>query len=259
MGDVVLTIPFWFELTATITGALSGSMSASRAQFDFFGTMVIATIMGLFGGVMRDIMLQNYGIYAFQKPELIVACVITAFIVFYFGRLVVYLDRVIDIIDGLSVGLWVIISAGKALSAGLGVVPAIILGTITAVGGGITRDVIMNRPVTAFQPGSLYGSAALIGALVYSLMKTNNVLNDWAAIIGIALVMAIRFSSVAFGWRTKPSRDLTVPMADAMAKPVRSIKYVRKAPIAQNGGKDPRILGGKPDKPRTTRGETKGK
>lgn len=70
MLETVLTIPFWVELAATVAGAIAGSMSASRAQYDLFGTMVIATIMGLFGGVMRDILLQNYGIYAFKTPRL---------------------------------------------------------------------------------------------------------------------------------------------------------------------------------------------
>jgi uncharacterized membrane protein YeiH len=226
MLEVVLTIPFWFELAATITGAISGSMSASRAQYDIFGTMVMATIMGLFGGVMRDMMLQDYGIYAFQKPELIIACVVTAFIVFYFGRLVTYLDPVIDIIDSLSVGLWVVISAGKALSAGLTIVPAVILGTITAVGGGITRDVIMNRPVSAFKPGSLYGSAALIGALVFSLMKSYHILDGWSPILCVLLVVIIRFASMIFGWRTKPAHDLSAPVTDAVITPLR--KLVKK-------------------------------
>ncbi len=223
MLEVVLTIPFWFELVATLTGAVSGSMSASRAQYDIFGTMVIATIVGLFGGVMRDVLLQNYGIYAFQKPELIIGCVIMAFIVFYFGRLITYLDKVIDLIDGLSVGLWAVISVGKALSAGLTIVPAVILGTITAVGGGIIRDVVMNKPVAAFKPGSLYGTAALIGSIVFALMKTYHILDIWSAVMCVALIVIIRFGTQALGWHTKPARDLTTPITEAMIKPVNTI------------------------------------
>jgi uncharacterized membrane protein YeiH len=238
MLETVLTIPFWFELAATITGAISGSMAASRARYDLFGTIVIATIMGLFGGVVRDVLLQNYGIYAFQKPELIIACVATAIIVFYFGRLTTYFDPAIDIIDSLSVGLWAVISAGKALSAGLTIVPAVILGTVTAVGGGITRDIIMNKPVSAFQPGSPYGSAALIGSLVFSLMKSYHILDGYSAALCVVLVIAIRFSSVAFGWRTKPSRDLTVPVADAMAKPVRALQHKRRSSNMATNEKD---------------------
>ncbi len=223
MLEVVLTIPFWFEMVATVTGAISGAMSASRAKFDIIGAMAIATLVGLFGGVMRDVMLQNYGIYAFQKPELIVACVIAAIVVFYFGRLVNYLDPVVDLIDSLSVGLWGIISVGKALSAGVGIVPAVVLGIVTAVGGGIVRDVIMNKPVAVFQAGTLYGGAAVIGCIVFALMKTNHIFDAWSSYACVALVVLLRYLSLWFGWRTKPSRDLTGDVVDAVAKPVRAI------------------------------------
>ena len=230
MLEVVLAIPFWFEMLATITGAISGSMSASRAQYDLFGTMIIAIIMGLFGGILRDILLQDYGIYAFQRPELIIACVITAFIVFYFGRLTTYLNPVIDIVDGLSVGMWAIISAGKGLSAGLGIVPAVVLGTVVSIGGGVMRDIMMNKQINAFRPGSLYGTAALVGTAIFAVMKSFHILDEWSPIICLLLIMGIRFGSMAFGWHTTPAHDLTQTVSDVVAQPVRTIRYKRRTP-----------------------------
>ena len=173
MLDVALTIPFWLELAAALTGGLSGAMSAVRARYDIFGVACIAIITGLAGGIMRDILLQNYGIYAFQKPTLIIACAIAGVVVFYFGKLATYLDPIVDLLDNLSVALWAVISVSKSLSAGLDIIPSIILGTITAVGGGILRDICMNREPEAFQAGALYGSAALVGCIVYALMSQN--------------------------------------------------------------------------------------
>ena len=224
MLEVVLPIPFWFEMVATISGSISGAMAATRARYDIFGTIIIATILGLFGGVIRDVMLQDYGIYAFQHPIFIIGCVITAGIVFYFGTLVTYLNRFIDVIDALVVGMWAILGAGKAISAGMGIVPSIILGIVTAIGGGITRDVLMNRPVRAFQPGTLYGTAALIGTTIYCLMRTYHILDDYSAVLCAALIITIVLLSMTFDWRTKPSKDLTVPLSDAMAKPVRALR-----------------------------------
>lgn len=228
MLEIVLTIPPWFEFLATITGAIGGAMAASRARYDILGTIVMATIMGLFGGVIRDIMLQNYGIYAFQRPELIVTCVITGIVVFYFGTLVTYLNRAIDLIDTVSIGLWAVISAGKALSAGLGVVPAVILGLISAIGGGVTRDVIMNRPVKAFQPGSLSGTAVILGLILYCALRSFNILDDYSAYICALLIIALQLGAMVFGWRTKPAHDLTDVVADAVAKPVRALRDPHK-------------------------------
>lgn len=223
MLEVVLAVPFWLELAAALTGGLSGAMSAVRARYDIFGVVCIALTAGLAGGIMRDLLLQNYGIYAFQKPELLMACAGAGVLVFYFGKLATYLDPIVDLLDNLSVALWAVISVGKGLSAGLDIVPSIILGTVTAVGGGILRDVFMNREPEAFQAGALYGSAALLGSIVYALMKQNHILDQYAALACAVIVLGLRYASLFFGWRTTPPRDYTDKVASAVTRPVRSV------------------------------------
>ena len=223
MLEVVLTIPFWLELAAALTGGLSGAMSAVRARYDIFGVVCIALTAGLAGGIMRDLLMQNYGIFAFQKPELLLACAGAGVIVFYFGKLATYLDPVVALLDNLSVALWAVISVGKGLSAGLDVVPSIILGTVTAVGGGILRDVFMNREPEAFQAGAMYGSAALIGSTVYALMAQNHVLDQYAPYACVAIVLGLRYASLFFGWKTTPPKDYTDVVTSAVARPVKSV------------------------------------
>ncbi|MEQ3362110.1 trimeric intracellular cation channel family protein [Raoultibacter massiliensis] len=240
MLETVLAVPFWLELAAALTGGLSGAMSAVRARYDIFGTVCIACTCGLLGGVIRDVLLQNYGIYAFQKPTLILACAIAGVVVFYFGKLATYLDPIVDLLDNISVALWAVISVGKGLSAGLDIIPSIILGTITAVGGGIMRDVFMNREPEAFQAGTLYGSAALIGSTAFALMKQNHLpeqlsslshmLDQWAPFACVALVLILRYASLLFGWRTKPPRDYSDVVTKAVARPVKSVARRVKPP-----------------------------
>ena len=233
MFEPVLAVPFWLELAAALTGGISGAMSAVRARYDIFGTVCIACTCGLLGGVIRDVLLQNYGIYAFQKPTLILACAIAGVVVFYFGKLATYLDPIVDLLDNISVALWAVISVGKGLSAGLDIIPSIILGTVTAVGGGIMRDVFMNREPEAFQAGTLYGSAALVGATAFALMKQNhlpeqmaalnNLLEQWAPFACVALVLILRYASLFFGWRTSPPRDYSDVVTRAVSRPVKSV------------------------------------
>ena len=223
MLDVALTIPFWLEMAAALTGGLSGAMSAVRGRFDIFGVVCIAIITGLAGGILRDILLQNYGIYAFQKPTLIIACAIAGVVVFYFSKLATYLDPIVDLLDNLSVALWAVISVSKSLSAGLDIIPSIILGTITAVGGGILRDIMMNREPEAFQAGALYGSAALIGCIAYALMSQNHILDNYAALTCVVLVLGLRYASLFFGWRTSPPRDYSDVVTRVVSRPVKSV------------------------------------
>lgn len=226
MLEVVLTIPFWLELAASLTGGPSGAMSAVRARYDLFGVACIAIVTGLAGGIIRDILLQQYGIYAFQKPSLILACVIAGVVVFYFGKLTTYLDPIVDLLDNLSVALWAIVSVGKSMSAGLDIIPATILGTITAVGGGICRDICMNREPGAFQAGPLYGSAALLGSLAFALMRQNHILSDYAAPTCVILVLGVRYTSLFFGFKTRPPRDYS----NVITKPVKTVASRMKPP-----------------------------
>ena len=113
--EAALTIPFWLELMATIAGALSGSIHAVKHNYDFFGVVCLACITGLSGGIVRDILLQNYGIYAFQHWELIAACMVGAVPVFFFARLLGKLDLPMDIMDTISIALYAVIGAGKGV------------------------------------------------------------------------------------------------------------------------------------------------
>ena len=240
MGDVAISIPFWLELAACLTGGLSGAMSAVRARYDLTGCLIIAFVTGLGGGITRDLLLQDVGIYAFQNPSLIVCTLIGGIIVFYFGRLATYLDPIVDLLDNTSVAIWAIIGAGKSLNAGVGIIPSILLGTITAIGGGIMRDVFMNRSPEAFQAGTLYGSAAAIGCTFYVLMRHFAIFPELAGPICAVIVIGIRYCSLAFGWRTRPAHDYSDAAIKVVAKPMKFIAKKAHVPI----GKTTRDRGG---------------
>lgn len=155
--ETAFDLPFWFEFAATVTGGLSGGMSAVRARYDIFGTVAIACITGMGGGIIRDILLQNYGLYAFQSPWFLLSCALAGVAVFYFGKLATYLDPIVDLLDNISVALWAIIGASKSLSAGLTVIPSVVLGTITSTAGASPRRAHEPPPV-AFQTGPIYGA-----------------------------------------------------------------------------------------------------
>ncbi len=231
--ETAFTLPFWFELAATITGGLSGGMSAVRARYDIFGCVAIACITGMGGGIIRDILLQNYGLYAFQSPWFLLSCALAGVAVFYFGKLATYLDPIVDLLDNISVALWAIIGASKSLSAGLGIIPSVVLGTITAIGGGISRDVLMNRPPVAFQTGPIYGSAALIGCIVYCPLKAGGILPDSAGALCAALIMGLRYLSLIMGWRTKPPRDYSDRVVESVVRPARFIARKVHVPVGK--------------------------
>lgn len=234
--DTAFSLPFWFEFAATITGGLSGGMSAVRARYDIFGTVAIACITGMGGGIIRDVLLQGYGqygLYAFQSPWFLLSCAIAGMVVFYFGKLATYLDPIVDLLDNISVALWAIIGASKSLSAGLGIIPSVVLGTITAVGGGISRDVLMNRAPVAFQTGPVYGSAALVGCIIYCPLKANGILPDTAGMICAGIILLLRYLSLIMGWRTKPPRDYSDTVVKSVTRPAHFIARKVHVPVGK--------------------------
>ncbi len=207
MLEGVITVPFWVELIASLTGAISGSMHAVKHEYDIFGVISLACVGGLAGGVIRDMLLQDYGIYAFQRWELIIVCIVCAIFVFFFCRLFERLDLPMDILDTISMALFAILGVSKSFAAGYAVLPCAIIGTITAAGGGVMRDILIVREPKIFKSGTLYASAAFIGAFVFALMKEFSLLPNAAPGLCMALILVLRFASMFFHIETRPARD----------------------------------------------------
>lgn len=150
------------DLTGVFANALLGGAVARRHGFDPVGFAALAIVSGLGGGLIRDTLLQHgtpvsLTNYAYLTTALIGAAV--AFAVRFEGRL---WDRLFPFVDALALGCWAAAGAQKTLSFGLGWLPAILLGTVTAVGGGAVRDIAVGSVPTIFGGNTLYATCAVI-------------------------------------------------------------------------------------------------
>ena len=219
--SVAVQVPAAFEITATFAGALAGALVGVRLKFDLVGTMTLAVVSGLGGGIIRDVLLQKYGIYALENPRLLVAAIVAALVVFFFFSLADRLQWSLFLVDALSLGIFAAIGSDKALLAGLLVIPAILLGTITAVGGGVLRDVLTNDVPQVLRPGGFYASVAVAGSVTYvALVTWLNVVKPLALLATVALVVGLRLLTHWLGWQTPTATDLTPLIASAPQKAV---------------------------------------
>jgi uncharacterized membrane protein YeiH len=143
---------------------ISGGLAGVQARLDLFGVGVIAAIVGLSGGVLRDVLLGTKPVVVFDWR--VVISVMGAAIVSYVfrGRLVDWKDSV-EVFDAIGLSLFCVIGTYISLQDHSGPIPAIILGTITAIGGGIVRDILLRRIPAVLREG-LYAIPALLGATV---------------------------------------------------------------------------------------------
>lgn len=167
MGNVPVTDLFRaLDLTGVFANAVLGGVIARRAKLDPVGFVALAVLSGLGGGIIRDTLLQHgtpialtdyaYMLTAFGGAAL-------TFLVRVEGRLWL---RVWPVVDALALGCWAAAGAQKTLDAGLGWLPAVLLGTITAVGGGAVRDIVLRRVPAVLGGNTLYATCAVAASAV---------------------------------------------------------------------------------------------
>jgi uncharacterized membrane protein YeiH len=158
------------DLTGVLANAMLGGVMARAARLHPVGFVALAILSGLGGGMIRDTLLQHGTPVALTDPAYIPAALIGAAIAFFLpvgGRL---WNVAFPLVDALALGCWAATGALKTLSVGLAVLPALLLGTITAVGGGMTRDIFLRRVPQIFAGGTLYTTSAVLASGVMVML-----------------------------------------------------------------------------------------
>lgn len=215
-------LPIPFELAAIFAGALSGAMTAVSRRFDLTGLVLLAMVNGLGGGIMRDVLLQDYGIFALEHPRALIAVLVASAVGAFFFSFAERIKPVLGVIDAVSLGLFAIAGVDRALVAGLTGLPAILLGTVTAIGGGILRDLLCDREPQVMRRGSLFSVAAVAASSIYVTMVTwLNFAKPVGMIVAGVVALVLRAGSLLRGWKSPEPIDLT----DVVASVPRSILH----------------------------------
>lgn len=222
----VLTVPWSIDYFSVIVGVLTGALFACDRKLDIIGTVVLGLVTGYGGGVIRDMLLQDHGMYFTSHPDLIVICIAICVFVFYFRGLFRHLDATVFLADALSVGLFALAGASKAYSLDQGFVLSVILGAITAVGGGAVRDICVGETPGIFQQSNFYAVAGLGGSLVFVGMAYAGAPLPLAGTACVFVVAFLRYWSVYFDWHTRNEADLTPRVARGAAKVKRIVSGV---------------------------------
>ena len=202
MDAGVIEVPLWTNALAIGIGSLQGAMYASGfrdRKLDLLGIAIIGVATGLGGGFLRDILLARTPL-ALTEDWYIGVAVGSALLGMLFGRIMSRIDWLITTLDALTIGLFGAIGVTTALNMGLPNVPAIFVGVISAVGGGVLRDMLLNMPISVMHVGSLYAVAA--GAGTFALIAMNSLGSGLvaASIACVTITTAIRLLAVRFGW-----------------------------------------------------------
>lgn len=219
--DIAQSLPLLFEPTETLTifwaidyfsvivGVITGALFACNHKLDLVGVITLGLITGYGGGIIRDLLMKDANVYFTSHPDLIVLCCALCIFVFYFRGIFSHVKAVIFLCDSLSVGLFALAGASKAVSYHESFVVAVALGALTAVGGGALRDICVGETPGIFRQSNFYAVAGFGGSLLYCLLARMGVPVLVAGCGCVFIVVFLRYWSVYFDWKTTQEADLT--------------------------------------------------
>ena len=185
------------DLAGTFAFGLSGGLEGVRARLDLYGVVVLAGVVGLVGGITRDILLGALPPATFSDWRYLVTVAAAGLVAFFAGPTLERLYRPLNILDAAGLSLFCVTGATKALQFHVGPIQAVLLGVKTAPGGGVVRDVLV-REAPAVCGKELYAVPALIGAAI--VVATAELGHPNAAAITAAIVcFLIRMVGLHFG------------------------------------------------------------
>jgi uncharacterized membrane protein YeiH len=190
------------DLVGTFAFALNGALTAVRlVRVDIVGVVTLGMITALGGGIVRDVLLGAVPPATFVDWRYLAVAAAGGLIAFAFSRPLGRLAGSIDVMDAAGLSLFAVTGASKALGLGAGPVQAIVLGTVTAVGGGTVRDVLI-RQVPGVLSSGLYAVPAMAGATLVVLAGiggVDEVLGAPVALGAAAVCFVIRLAGLHFG------------------------------------------------------------
>ncbi|MCL2503432.1 MAG: TRIC cation channel family protein [Coriobacteriia bacterium] len=217
-------LPVAFEIAAIFTGALSGAMRGVNRKLDITGVIMLALVNGLGGGMLRDVLLGQ-DVFALKNPRALISVLAAAAVAFFFISIAKKLQPATKVIDAFSLALFCLVGADKALVAGLTIIPSIMMGTTTSIGGSVLRDILTGEVPETMQRGHLYAIAAGCGSAVFVLSTSwLSIAKPIALIVAASVTFVLRVGSLWRGWESPEPHDMSYLL---IGPPRRLIRAVR--------------------------------
>ena len=198
--DVIVTI---LELIGTAAFAASGALTAIKRRFDLFGVIIIGVTTAVGGGIMRDIVIGSHPVAAFRDPLAMSAVLVFAALAVkgdLGGKALKLYDTAMLMLDTIGLGIFTVTGITAAMRSGVSDNTFLLVfsGVITGVGGGVLRDIFVNKKPEIFV-GNIYACASATGAVAflfcYGMMSFMP-----ACMMSLAVTFSLRLMSVKFGW-----------------------------------------------------------
>jgi uncharacterized membrane protein YeiH len=192
---------YLLDLIGTFVFAISGTLTAADKRLDLMGATVIGFVTAIGGGTVRDLLLGYQPVSWLQDVNYLwvilsgVACTVL------FKQVVERLKGTLFLFDTIGISVFTVLGLSKALLAGVEPVFAIMMGTISAVFGGVIRDTLCNEIPLIFRPKELYATVCLLGGTVFLGLQYLDVVLWLNYTITILFIIALRVISIKLDFK----------------------------------------------------------
>lgn len=193
------------DTSGTAVFALSGALLAVRKNLDIVGVVVLSVAAGLGGGIIRDVLLGITPPAALENELYLLTATGAGMIGFFFHPRIGRLNSGIRLFDALGLGFFAISGTLLSLDAGLSPIPAVLLGTVSGVGGGVVRD-ILGAEIPLVLRQDVYAVAALLGSAACVSVVRLGYSTGGAAFVGVTATFIIRMLALRFDWHAPRPR-----------------------------------------------------
>jgi uncharacterized membrane protein YeiH len=206
MADAAPWIPLLLtavEAVATVAFALSGLLAGLRQRLDVVGLSFVTGLAAFGGGTLRDVLLDRRPFFWVEQATwlwgLLALCM--AAMLFLRRRHFAITERAMQWPDALGLGLFSAIGTQIALAQGLPAIVAVLMGVVTAVFGGVLRDIVLNEIPTAFRDHRPYAACAFVGGWVLVGAQAAGTGDGVALLLGAVMATGLRALALAADWR----------------------------------------------------------
>jgi len=192
-----MDLQYALELIGTFVFAISGALAVREKEHDLFGAGFTGFITAIGGGTLRDILLDSYPLVWIGDINFLYAILIGVLAAFTFPNLLSKLRKTFFLFDTLGIGFFTVLGVEKALSLGVRVEIAAIMGMFSAVMGGVIRDTLTNDIPILFRK-EIYASACLAGAVFYLILNYFGLERNYNLLISMSIIIGIRLIAMRY-------------------------------------------------------------
>lgn len=190
---------YFLDLFGTLVFAISGVLTSIEKKFDLVGSIVIGFVTAIGGGTLRDMLIGRFPVGWLEDRNYILVIIMGCVISYLFRSRILKWRKSMFIFDTIGIGLFTILGIKTSLSFGLSIEVCLIMGVVSAVFGGVMRDVLTNEIPLIFRK-EIYASACLVGGIVYLILMKMIGLEELGIGISMSVVMLVRYFAVKRGW-----------------------------------------------------------